>query len=208
MLPLAPPRRVRPPPPSYFKCHPFNIHLGEDPSWIQATLPIRCGGLGISSAVQLAPSAFLASAAACHDLVHRIIPTYLQDLLLPHRSEALAEWASIPNLVPPGGAEQKSQRAWDAPRVMATIDDQLNNAVDARSRARILVATSKESGAWLQALPLSSIGLRMDDNTVRIATGLRLGSPLCRPHTQACQHCGCDVDQFALHGLSCRWSEG
>ena len=74
----------------------------------------------------------------------------------------------------------------------ATFDDLLDNAVDARSRAHILAATSKESGAWLQALPLSSIGLRMDDNTVRIATGLRLGSPLCRPHT--CQHCVSDVD--------------
>ena len=114
--------------------------------------------------------------------------------------------ASIRNLVPPGEAEQKSQRAWDTLRVMATIDDLLNNAVDARSHARILAATSKETGAWLQAFPLSSIGLRMDDNTVQIATGLRLGFPLCRPHT--CQHCGCDVDQFTLHGLSCRWSEG
>ena len=70
----------------------LNIHFGEDdPSWIQATLPIRCGGLGIRSAVQLAPSALLASAAACHNLVHRIVPTYLQGLLLPHRSEARAE---------------------------------------------------------------------------------------------------------------------
>ena len=78
--------------------------------------------------------------------------------------------------------------------------------MDARSRSRSLAATSKESGAGLQALPLSSIGLRMDDNTVRIATGLRLGSPLCRPHN--CQHCGSDVDRSAVHGLSCRWSEG
>ena len=88
----------------------------------------------------------------------------------------------------------------------ATIDDLLDNAVDARSRARILAATSKEYGAWLQALPLSSIGLRMDDNTVHIVTGLRLGSPLCRPHT--CQHCGSDVNRSTVHGLSCRWSEG
>ena len=41
-----------------------NIHFadGSDPSWIQAMLPIKFGGLGIRSAVQLAPSAFLASA--------------------------------------------------------------------------------------------------------------------------------------------------
>ena len=185
----------------------LNIHFGEDdPSWIQATLPIRCGGLGIRSAGQLAPSAFLVSAAACQDLAQRIIPTYLQGLLLPHKSEARAKWASTPNLVPPGEAEQKSQRAWDTPRVTATIDDLFKNAVDARSRSRSLAATSKESGAGLQALPLSSIGLRMDDNTVHIATGLRLGSPLCRPHN--CQHCGSDVDRSAVHGLSCRWSEG
>ena len=38
----------------------FNIHLAEsDPSWTQSTLPVRHGGFGILSAVQLAPSAFL-----------------------------------------------------------------------------------------------------------------------------------------------------
>ena len=36
--------------------------------------------------------------------------------------------------------------------------------------------------------------------------GLRLGAPLCRPHT--CHHCGAEVDSLATHGLSCRWSEG
>ena len=44
-------------------CSSFNIQLAEsDPSWTQSTLPVRRGGLGIRSAVQLAPSAFLASA--------------------------------------------------------------------------------------------------------------------------------------------------
>ena len=32
-----------------------NIRFNEnDPAWTQATLPVRCGGLGIRSAVQLA----------------------------------------------------------------------------------------------------------------------------------------------------------
>ena len=53
---------------------------------------------------------------------------------------------------------------------------------------------------------VSPLGLRMDDTTVRVAVGLRLGSPLCRPHT--CHHCGAEVDHLATHGLSCRWSEG
>ena len=47
-----------------------NIHFeANNPAWSQATLPVGVGGLGIRSAVQLAPSAFLASAAATRDLV-------------------------------------------------------------------------------------------------------------------------------------------
>ena len=41
---------------------------------------------------------------------------------------------------------------------------------------------------------------------VRIAVGLRLGVPLCHPHT--CCHCGTLVDKWATHGLSCNKSEG
>ena len=60
-----------------------------------------------------------------------------------------------------------------------TAERLLENASDERDQARIRAAFSKESGAWLQALPVSLPGLRMDDNTVRVAIGLRLGSPLC-----------------------------
>ena len=46
------------------------IHFPDgDSTWIQATLPVRAGGLGIRRAEQLESSAFLASAAACSDLV-------------------------------------------------------------------------------------------------------------------------------------------
>ena len=89
---------------------------------------------------------------------------------------------------------------------MATSDALLEGAPDVRSRARLLAAVSKESGAWLNALPISSLGLRLDDNTLCIAVGLRLGSSLCRPHT--CQLCGKEVDHLGTHGLSCRRSEG
>ena len=41
----------------------FNYDL-TDSQWIQASLPVQMGGLGVRSACTLAPSAFLASAAA------------------------------------------------------------------------------------------------------------------------------------------------
>ena len=46
----------------------------DDNAWSQASLPVKAGGLGIRSAVQLAPSAFLSSAAVSLDLVHHILP--------------------------------------------------------------------------------------------------------------------------------------
>ena len=46
----------------------------------------------------------------------------------------------------------------------------------------------------------------MDDETARVAVGLRLGTPLYRPHE--CSNCGTMVDDLATHGLSCRFSEG
>ena len=49
-----------------------NISLDET-SWIQASLPVKSGGLGIQSTVQLAPSVFLTSAAVNSNLTHNIL---------------------------------------------------------------------------------------------------------------------------------------
>jgi len=45
----------------------LNVDL-SDIQWLQASLPVRHGGLGIRSAQMLASSAFLSSAASTHDL--------------------------------------------------------------------------------------------------------------------------------------------
>ena len=82
----------------------------------------------------------------------------------------------------------------------------MEGAVDDIDRARLLASRSKESGAWLHALPISAMGLRLEDESFRIAVGLHLGTPLCCSHQ--CQHCGEEVDAMGRHGLSCRWSEG
>ena len=65
--------------------------------------------------------------------------------------------------------------------------------------------SAPHSGDWLHALPISSCGLRLDDEAVRVAVGLRLGARLCEPH-----QCPCDakVDSEGTHGLVCRRSAG
>ena len=59
------------------------------------------------------------------------------------------------------------------------------------------------SSDWLFALPVSECGLRLSDEAIRIAVGLRLGLNLCEPHISPC---GAKVDARRLHGLSCKRS--
>ena len=55
---------------------------------------------------------------------------------------------------------------------------------------------------------VSSLGLRMCNDTIRVAVGLRsrVGAMICQPHF--CELCGKDADSFGHHRLSCRSSQG
>ena len=64
---------------------------------------------------------------------------------------------------------------------------------------------SVHSSDWLHAMPLSACGLRLSDEAVRIAVGLRLGLDICIPHTCPC---GVLADAKGIHALSCRRSSG
>ena len=147
-----------------------NIHFtADDPAWTQATLPVRFGGLGIRSAMQLALSAFLASSLS---LIKTIVPAHLQSLPVPHKDLALTMWFQGNENPPPSGTAARVQKSWDMCKVVKTAESLLENAPDDMAHARLLAFSTKESGAWLHALPISSVGLRMDDNTVRVAVGL------------------------------------
>ena len=183
----------------------FNISLEGASTWSQATLPVGFGGLGIHRAVQLAPSAFLASAAGCKDLIAKILPRQVQSSPYLAVEAACKKWSEDHDQSSPPTPANIRQKAWDKPRVQATFKVLLETASDPRAQARLLATTTKESGAWLHALPISSLGLRMADKVVRIAVALRLGVPLCQPHN--CYHCGAAVNEVATHGLSCPKSQ-
>ena len=183
-----------------------NVCLEEDETWTQASLPVGAGGIGVRRAAQLAPSAFLAFAAGCSELVAQILPPQMQGVPNPSRDAALIAWQHGHSEVPPSGAASHRQKAWDAPLIQVMYDALMGAAYNPSTRARLLAVASKEAGTWLTALPISSLGLRMDDEVVRIAVGLCLGVALCVAH--CCQHCGSDVDEMGTHGLSCRFSSG
>src|SRR5678816_4356010 len=75
------------------------------------------------------------------------------------------------------------QGAWDRPLLekdKLSIMVSMSNPVD---RARLAAACFPHSGDGLTALPITSCGLCIDNEAVRVAVGLRLGLDLCRPHT-------------------------
>ena len=185
-----------------------NVHMTTtDTGWSQAYLPVRSGGLGLRSAVQLAPSAFMSSAAASKKLMSQILPAG-SCFSVPEADTALICWYNLfpgTRPPPPSGDDVKIQKAWDS-LVVRWSFEHLHGATDEMTRARLLSVSTPESGAWLHALPIVNLGLRIFDSTIRVAVGLRLGLPLALPHS--CCHCCAMVDEFATHPLSCKKSEG
>ena len=123
-------------------CNTFNIHLSNDHSACnQAFLPVRHGGLGISSAVQLAPSAFLASVAASSTLLPPPPPPPPPaSSVISSFQDALALWTNSCNQSPPEGITSYHQNSWDIPTILAIKEDLLNSATNQTSKSRLLAA--------------------------------------------------------------------
>jgi len=176
-----------------------NVSL-TDEQWLQASLPVRKGGLGLRRVSSLASSAFLASAAGTR---------LLQDQILTRRTEATGDaafdkcLASRQHQEMPEGHAAGSQRAWDKLAISDEFDSLMSSLTEPSHKARLLAASSPHSGDWLLALPVAACGLHLDNDAVRVAVGLRLGCVLCEPHL--CR-CGAPVDALGRHAFSCKRS--
>ncbi len=182
----------------------LNIDL-DDERWIQASLPVRWGGLGVRSVVLLAPSAYLASAASTAELTSSLLPAHLRDIEDSGTAIALSTWMKQASSPAPLTPLSKAQRNWDDVCCKVQAASLLNGTTDFVERARLIASCSSGSGDWLNTLPLASVGLKMDNSTVRIAAGLRLGAPIVRSHICVC---GKTVTEDGHHGLSCRFGSG
>ena len=178
-----------------------NVHLSDD-QWLQASLPVRYGGLGVRRVSSLAPSAFLASAAGTLELQRRLLDRCDTTATDPTFDEVMQQWLSMSNAARPTDFRQ---RAVDNLVVEREFDSLFNRQTEAYHRARLLAAASEHSGDWLHAIPITACGLRLDNEAIRVAVGLRLGCTLCQTHQCPC---GAQVDARGTHGLSCRRSAG
>ena len=180
-----------------------NIKMESD-IWLQAVLPTSKGGLGIRRSSDIVLPAFLASLHATQDLVTAILPPgeFDDEVLL---QEALDLWVDKCGQPLLPEESRSNQHLWDEPLTEHSFQSLLDAATGPSSRARLLATATKESGAWLNTLPVPHLGTKLDDDSIRIATGLRLGANIVEEHTCIC---GSIVDRMGQHGLSCRRSGG
>ena len=114
-------------------------------------------------------------------------------------SGAIASWTDISGTsdVPEEPARQK---AWDKNIVGWTYQSLIEGSTSVADQARLTAVVGPCAGAWLDATPSASLGTRLDDEAVRIAVSLRLGSAVVVPHTCICSE---SVREDGLHGLDC-----
>uniref|UniRef100_A0A8D8VI75 Reverse transcriptase domain-containing protein n=1 Tax=Cacopsylla melanoneura TaxID=428564 RepID=A0A8D8VI75_9HEMI len=126
----------------------LNVKLNEK-EWKQANLPIRHGGLGIRSIIDLSLPAFLASCSCVKVNVSNMLNTSVDKLTLPHEMEAMDLWNSKFDAVPV--EFPNFQKKWDDICVRKKVSEmKFDNAVNT---ARFLALQEKESNVWLQVIP-------------------------------------------------------
>ena len=76
------------------------------------------------------------------------------------------------------------QKEWDkviTKKIQVELFEKANSPLD---KARLQAAMASHAGDWLLAPPITAVGLRMTNETIRVATGLRLVTNFVK-HTTA-----------------------
>ena len=100
----------------------------------------------------------------------------------------------------PTVSQLTSQRGCDCLVITQTYEYLLSSAADDYTCARLRAASARHSVDWVKAPPITAVSLRLSDEVIRVATGLRLHANQCAP-----QRCRCEtqVDTRGMHGLFC-----
>ena len=176
----------------------YNVNFDNIPS-TQFALPAEMGGLGVSSPSLLALPTFMASAFRASDFLTTIFSGTFEDVSF---TNALEKWLSLTNehQSPLDGTRNN----WTQPVFVKTAQDLISRMDDKRSKV-FNVHQGKFGSQWLNVVPCKNLGLKLDDQLLRISIGLRLGANIRVTHT--C-HSGKRVERDGLHGLSSTKSGG
>lgn len=167
------------------------------PSWTQATLPLRLGGLGLREASPSAHLAFKASCSLSKQLVHDL--TSLASAILPGEQAATKHLENLQIHCPPDTLTFQStlHRALDNQTLT-----ELLSTVNIRDHARLRsISSASECSAWLRAAPVPSLGLAIPDTEFLTCIRHWLGIPIF--HSTVICPCSAPIDPFGDHLLGC-----
>ena len=168
--------------------------------WLQASLPVSFGGLGIRSLKSLSLPAFLSSFSLNEKLIKMMLRK--DDLNDQCFNDASVIWKDLCLINTPTSC----QADWDIPLVRKEVRELISKA-EGKDKIRLKIISDNHGGSeWLNAIPIPSLGLYLSDDDMRVNVALRLGAPTVELHN--CASCHALVDTSGTHGLSCRASKG
>ena len=181
----------------------LNINL-KNSAWNQSTLPVSKGGLDVKLASELAGPAYLSSACASENLINSLLPEWLRNERIQFYEQGSEDWRTTlsTDTLP---TNPSFQSECEGPLFNKTFLTLFNEAPTIEEKAKLLAVSSEHSSDYLHALPIASLGLNLDDQSLRISCALRLGSLICHQHKCIC---GSKVDSYGRHGLSCKFQAG
>ena len=140
----------------------------------------------------LAPYAFLASAASTRELQEFILPHNIRLLEDKSVTENETRWLAMSEASKPVAELQHIQKAWDGLIMSNLVTKVLSRASSEVDRARLLAASEPHSGDWLHAPPISSVGLKLSDEAIRVSVAQKTGMPSMRAtHMPMWENCRC-----------------
>ena len=168
----------------------------DDIVWIQATLPIRLGGIGLPCASDIALPAYLASISAIRSLISEIA---LSDSIPNALDSCFDVWSSTGPITT---WKPKSPTSVWRHQIIFSLCYFWDSCLTSTDW-HVSSATQPKSGVWMNCFPSTAIGTLLDNESIAISQ--RLCLPVCAQH-KCC--CGATVDKYGLHPLSCRLSAG
>ena len=174
-------------------CKVTNVKM-DDNQFLQALIPAATGGFGVSSARLLSLPAFLASAVGAKNALSEFFDLEHVDGTY---DDALKWWFELGKIeiIP----ENEIQKIWAEPIFDSEIAD-LILRLEPTDVKGFSAFQDRFGSQWLNVIPCENLRLKLSNQQLRIAIGLRLSSKICERHKCVC---GIDVTEFGWHGLSC-----
>ena len=183
----------------------LNVRI-EEASWLQATLPPRDGGLGLTSATSLALQAYVASFCATRDLSCKLLKSEPVTFIDDTYELNLAFWkASVKNVKEPSAGEDIFAWKWRGLLLANDISTVAASAKDPRDASRIRAVASVKTASLFSGLPNARLGTRLSNDVFTVSVALRLGVAVAAPGVCVC---GCSLDAYGDHALVCRRGAG